>query len=152
MPAPQPPAAPYTEWAYIDASDGTLVTPYLTTEPAPGSWGPEYDGYVGVPALYPDALGWNPTERVFFALPTAILIRSRLTKTQFKRLFTQAERIAIRNSADDVVIDFFDLANTADEINLDDPDVIAGVQYLEANGILLSGRASEILQGISSSS
>ena len=68
-----------------------------------------------------------------------------LTQLEFLRRFTSQERIAAKTSADPVIEDFMYLLTLAQNIRLDDPDTIAGVNYLEQQGILAEGRATEIL-------
>ena len=70
-----------------------------------------------------------------------------LTKLEYLRRFTAEERINVRTVAktNAALEDFMVLMDLASEINLDDPDTIAGVHMLEAAGLLAQGRASEIL-------
>ena len=70
-----------------------------------------------------------------------------ITKFAFKQRLTQTERIAIREAAavNPIVYDFEDLLNSAQFVDLTFPDTIAGVQQLEAAGLLTEGRANEIL-------
>ncbi len=68
-----------------------------------------------------------------------------LSQLSFLRKFTAEERIAIRSSIDPIIIDFLHLLNLAQDINLSDPDTIAGVNYLESVELLDSGRATIIL-------
>jgi hypothetical protein len=70
-----------------------------------------------------------------------------LTKLAYMNRFTDAELAAIYTTAKsnvhvEVWLDKFKLA---EEINLDDPSTIAGVQALEAAGLLAQGRSAEIL-------
>jgi hypothetical protein len=70
-----------------------------------------------------------------------------LTKLKYMNRFTDAELAAIYTTAKsnvqvEVWLDKFKLA---EEINLDDPSTIAGVQALEAAGLLAKGRSTEIL-------
>jgi hypothetical protein len=70
-----------------------------------------------------------------------------LTKLAYMNRFTDAELAAIYTAAKsnirvEVWLDKFRLA---EEINLDDPSTIAGVQALEAAGLLAAGRSAEIL-------
>jgi hypothetical protein len=70
-----------------------------------------------------------------------------LTKLEYMNRFTDAELAGIYTAAKSVIqievwLDKFKLA---EEINLDDPATIAGVQALEAAGLLPAGRAAEIL-------
>ena len=72
-----------------------------------------------------------------------------LNKVDFARLFTQAERIAIDEAAkiNPVVRDYDRMLNLAPNVNLDDPDIQAGVPLLEAAGLIGPGRAAQILAG-----
>jgi hypothetical protein len=69
------------------------------------------------------------------------------SQVEWLRKFTQAERIAIRTAAAGNVMldDYIKLMDATSEIHTDDPDVIAGLQTLEAVGLLATGRAAEIL-------
>lgn len=55
------------------------------------------------------------------------------------------ERINIRSSVNPIIADFMELLNLADNIRLDDPDTIAGVNYLESIELLAPGRSIAIL-------
>jgi hypothetical protein len=77
-----------------------------------------------------------------------------LTHLAFRRRFTLAERIAIDNAPDsgmlpaEVAAALRTMAKDmelAQEINLNDEDVIAGVQFLVQLGLLTTARAAEIL-------
>lgn len=71
----------------------------------------------------------------------------RVTRLAFKNRMTQAERIAVRaaSNSDSVIFDFMDLVSDAQFIDLSRADTQAGVNYLESQGHLAAGRASEIL-------
>jgi hypothetical protein len=75
--------------------------------------------------------------------------RRALTHLEFLRLFTMEERIAMRRASklSEVLEDYLDLLKLAQEINLDDPDTIAGVQMMEAGELIGEGRAAEVLRG-----
>jgi len=74
-------------------------------------------------------------------------IKNSLTKFQFMSRFTVAERKAItalsKNNQD--LEDWLMLFKLTEEMNLNDPQTIVGVQMLEAGGIIGVGRAVEIL-------
>ena len=72
-----------------------------------------------------------------------------LHKVDFLRLFTQAERIAIRQAAkvNLVVEDYQAMLDNAEVIHLSDPDIQAGVPLLEGAGLIGPGRAAQILAG-----
>lgn len=89
--------------------------------------------------------GWTYKNGVFSPpemVTEKILI---LTQLEFLRRFTLNERIKIRASQDLMVIDFLYLLSQAQEICLDDPDTVAGVNYLEQIGLIDENRATEIL-------
>jgi len=69
------------------------------------------------------------------------------TKLEYLRMFTGAERVAIRAAAKSnaVLEDYMALLAEASDVSLDDPDTITAVQMLEAVGLLAAGRAAEIL-------
>jgi len=70
-----------------------------------------------------------------------------ITKLEYLRRFTTAERVAIRAAAaaNPVLDDYLKLMELAQEINLDDADTIAAVQMMEQSGLIAAGRAAEIL-------
>ena len=72
-----------------------------------------------------------------------------LHKVDFLRLFTQAERIAIRQAAklNPVVEDYQAILDAATIIRLSDADIQEGVPELEDAGLLAPGRAAQILSG-----
>lgn len=72
-----------------------------------------------------------------------------LNKIDFLRLFTQAERIAIRAAAkvNPVVEDYQAMLDAASVVRLSDPDIQAGIPALEAAGLIGPGRAAQILAG-----
>lgn len=71
-----------------------------------------------------------------------------LSIVEFLRRFTQQERIAI-NAAAKTTPEIYDyqylLEHSINGVLLSDPDVMAGVNALEAFGLIASGRANEIL-------
>ena len=69
----------------------------------------------------------------------------KITKRAFMRRFTQAERIAIRNSSDDIVIDIHEDLKSAINVSLDLKDTIDSLAYLVSVSILTSDRPAEIL-------
>lgn len=89
--------------------------------------------------------GWIYANGVFSA-PVVPLNRT-LTKLQFLRLMTQAERITFRQAAkvNAEMEDFMHLLDLAADVDKDDPDVISGLAAAEAGGLLAPGRAAEIL-------
>ena len=72
-----------------------------------------------------------------------------LNKVDFLRLFTQAERIAIRQAAavNPLIADYQDMLDAASVVRLSDPDMQTGVPLLELGGLIGVGRAAQILSG-----
>jgi hypothetical protein len=62
-------------------------------------------------------------------------------------LFTLQERVAIKNSTDEIVKELNDLANDSrlTEVDLADKNTVDGVTYLVSVGILTAERAAQIL-------
>lgn len=90
----------------------------------------EQGAWEDVPAPEPSATVW-----------TVLAFRSR---------FTEAEKRAIysaRANSIDIQIWLDDLA-AAEDVRSDDPRMIAGVQGLEAAGLLAPGRAAEIMGSV----
>ncbi|MCU7850056.1 MAG: hypothetical protein KZQ89_19110 [Candidatus Thiodiazotropha sp. (ex Lucinoma kastoroae)] len=77
----------------------------------------------------------------------SVVIPSVWSVLEFKRKFTQSERMHIRmaREASAMIDDLFDLVDSAQGIMSDDADLVAGLQYMESEGLLATGRAAEIL-------
>ena len=78
---------------------------------------------------------------------TADELRTTWTAYEFLNRFTYAERAAYRTAAktDDMVADFVELAQAAQEIVSDDPVTVQGMDYLVSIGVLTQQRRDEIL-------
>ena len=125
------------QWLLIDR-----VTHEIIGKPSPERPDDSEDAYATiVMAGYPDTCAWVPALQGFVTTTPA----QTVTPLAFQRLFTQAERIAIRTSTDPIVQDFMALAMIAQDIGLGDPDVMAGVEYLETAHLIGTGRAATIL-------
>ena len=85
-------------------------------------------------------------ERVEFPESAEPIRETQLTKLQFLRRFTAPERIAIRASTNPVIVDFMSLLDLAQDVRLDDPDTVAGVNYLETLTLISKGRAADVLK------
>jgi len=73
-----------------------------------------------------------------------------LHKVDFLRLFTQAERMAIREAAADnpLIADYQHMLDAATVVRLSDPDIQTGVPLLELGGLIGMGRTAQILAGV----
>lgn len=90
-------------------------------------------------------LGQSYANGVFTPIPQAPV--RILTKLQYMNRFTDSELAGIYTAAKTVVqieiwLEKFKLAT---EINLDNPETVAGLMAMEAAGLLTAGRAAEIL-------
>jgi len=91
------------------------------------------------------------TQRVFKIEKPVIVKPDLITLGFFLLRLTQAERIAIRMLATEqteqgfVALDFMKLLETQTAINLQQPQVRQGIEFLEQLTLLGEGRASEIL-------
>ena len=95
-------------------------------------------------------IGWSYVNGVGTApepsAPQPVSVRT-LTKLQYMNRFTDAELAGIytaakSNVAVEIWLEKFKLAS---EVNLDDSATVAGLQAMEAAGLLAVGRAAEIL-------
>jgi hypothetical protein len=73
--------------------------------------------------------------------------RAPITKREFLKLFAPDEYGAIKSAANaNSTVDYYwQQFILAEFISLSDPDTLAGLQMLEAAGLLVSGRAAEIV-------
>lgn len=71
--------------------------------------------------------------------------RTMLTRRKFSARFTDAEHEAVRLSADPAVQRLRTEMMIAAHADLDDAELIGGLQYLEATGVIGQGRAAEIM-------
>ena len=94
---------------------------------------------------------WPPLAREAFRLFRVDVlgeaIPREITAYAFMMRFTAVERAAIRSAAagNADLADLYDRQKAAQTINLDDAEVIGGLAMLEDAGILVAGRAAEIL-------
>jgi hypothetical protein len=113
------------------------------TETAPDHI-PEGMQVKGRPGDFPDLArkSYNPAILDFYDKPNLAI-----TKLKFIKKFTAAEYAAIKSAATaNATLDYYwQMLMLAEEVRLDDPDTISGVQMLEQVGLLATGRAAEIL-------
>lgn len=90
-------------------------------------------------------LGMTWTGSAFVPATTSIT----LEPLDFMRLFTQAERIAIRTAAagSGQLRDWYDQLTFARRVRLDHPEIVAGLQALQGAGLLTAARVTAILAG-----
>lgn len=82
-----------------------------------------------------------------WSIDVAVAAPRRLTNKQFSDRFTDAEMQAILAAAEAnaTLKAWWEKFKLARDINLDDPQTIAGVQALEIAGLIGEGRAAEVL-------
>lgn len=73
----------------------------------------------------------------------------RVSPVEFKLLFTSAERIAIKESKDPVIVDFFEIINDPrlTFINLGLESTKSALNYLQQQSLITEDRKALILQG-----
>lgn len=88
---------------------------------------------------------WNETSLDFDPIP----VNRKKSTLSFMELFTDSEMVGILDAAKvNTSVQLFVMKmEQASYIDLDYPATIAGVQSLEAGGLLSAGRAEEILNG-----
>ena len=69
-----------------------------------------------------------------------------ITKRSFMRRFDMSERIAIRKSTDDIVIDIYEDLKIASNVNLDLQDTIDALNYLDSQGLLTVSTVEGLLR------
>tara|TARA_R110002049_G_scaffold190570_2_gene359265 strand:+ start:32386 stop:33021 length:636 start_codon:yes stop_codon:yes gene_type:complete len=82
-------------------------------------------------------------------LPNDYPANAILTRLQFMRRFTDAERATIRAARDSGqsqdLLDFWELLQLASHVNINDADIQTGVQMLEQAGLIDEGRAAAVV-------
>lgn len=121
--------------------------PPNTTEVAP----PE----VALPqvAQWQGSSGWIVLdERPPYVAPDIPVVSSivPMERIEFLRLFTQTERITIKEAAkvNPIVEDYQYMLDNSTLVLLSDPDILTGIPFLEESGLIGVGRAAQILAGI----
>lgn len=120
---------------------------YVVTDKSTGVEVYRYQADAPIELVGMEFVTHDHTPLVDTASDEATLIRMTWSQTQWKRRFTQVERLAIRDAAthSPELADYLDLMNGADEIANDDPDTIKAMNLLEAVGLIGEGRANEVL-------
>jgi hypothetical protein len=80
-------------------------------------------------------------------IPTEFKPRRILTRLAFRNRFTAEEKATLYTVAkENVIIQIFlDDLQAAEEVDLDDMALVAGIDLLETSGLIDKGRAAEIL-------
>lgn len=128
---------------YVVINKTTGAEVYRYESDAPVEWsGMEFFDFDHLPAPI-----YEPTP----ADPPAIAIRGPriISKLAYLRRFTSEERTAVRaaSKVSPVLEDYLELMALAEEINLDDADIISAVNMLSAAGLITPTRANEVLNG-----
>ncbi len=107
---------------------------------------PLTDGSALVPCATTVQVGWLYANGVFSA-PPVVNQTTNLSFLQFVALFTETEQAAVVASSDAQVKLFLLMAAGASWIDLINPEVVNGVNYLASLGLITSARAAVILSG-----
>jgi hypothetical protein len=81
----------------------------------------------------------------FSKAPVVVLPPGPVTRLEFLRSFTAQQRISIRATNDPVIVDALSLLDLAEDVNLQDPDVVYFVNYCAAQGYITQADANRIL-------
>jgi len=81
----------------------------------------------------------------FSKAPVVILPPGPVTRLEFLRSFTAQQRISIRAANDPVIVDALQLLDLAEDVNLQDPDVVYFVNYCADQGYITQADADRIL-------
>ena len=81
----------------------------------------------------------------FSKAPVVILPPGPVSRLEFLRSFTAQQRIAIRAANDPVIVDALQLLDLAEDVNLQDPDVVYFVNYCASQGYITQADADRIL-------
>ena len=81
----------------------------------------------------------------FSKAPVIVLPPGPLSRLEFLRSFTAQQRIAIRAANDPVIIDALQLLDLAEDVNLQDPDVVYFVNYCATQEYITTADANRIL-------
>jgi hypothetical protein len=134
----------FDKWGWF--SENTIMGRQTTVAP------PQHgEKVVGQPYPNWSGLEWIMTpyiEPVFQPIPEPIIeYKHILTRYELKTRFTVLERCRIRRESkiNEVIFDFMDLLESTLEPDLDDPNMILGLNALERYGLISEGRAQEIL-------
>jgi hypothetical protein len=93
-------------------------------------------------------VGWTVSGGVFVANATTTSFQTTgLTFLQFMALFSSAEQAAIVTSTDAQVKLFLLMATGAGALDLGNPEVVSGVDYLASLNLIAAARVATILSG-----
>lgn len=82
---------------------------------------------------------------VFSKAPVIVLPPGPLSRLDFLRSFAAQQRIAIRAANDPVIVDALQLLDLAEDVNLQDPDVVYFVNHCASQGYITQADADRIL-------
>jgi hypothetical protein len=98
--------------------------------------------HLGISDFYEESLADLDNLSLSEEITTPVL---EITKRAFMKRFTLTERIAIRKSTDDVIIDVYEDLKLASYVELNTQDVSDALNYMVSVGILESSRVDEML-------
>lgn len=81
----------------------------------------------------------------FSKAPVVVLPPPPVSRLEFLRSFSAQQRISIRAANDPIIVDALQLLDLAEEINLQDSDVIFFVNYCADQGYITTADADRIL-------
>ena len=128
-------------YAVYETLTGRLVSVGSSVGPDLASRGLESKEYPS----RPDQDGvWNEATLDFDPRPVSF---GEISTTDFMLRFTEAERKAVRDSLADKAVDFREMLQLSNTVNLDSVYIQASLTAMEAGGMIAAGRAAEVLEG-----
>jgi hypothetical protein len=79
----------------------------------------------------------------------ATTYKKEMSKTDFKSLFTPStyRAISVAAETDDIIFQFWDMAQTADDINVDDARTIQAMGYLLSQAVITQNEHDTVMMG-----
>jgi hypothetical protein len=81
----------------------------------------------------------------FSKAPVVVVPPGPVSRLDFLRSFTAQQRISIRAANDPVIVDALQLLDLAEDVNLQDPDVVYFVNYCATQEYITQAAANRIL-------
>lgn len=92
---------------------------------------------------------WSGPEAVIPTPVGPVVIAPKVSPVEFKLLFTVLERVAIKQSTDPAIVDFYEIVNDPrlSHVDLGLQSTKDAIGYLQSSNLLTAERAADILAG-----
>jgi hypothetical protein len=126
-------------FARYTTETGALIADMIEEEPAPG---PGETVIAMTPSAVQGITVWSAAARGYVDPPAPIPL------LDYMRLWTFAERTAVRTTTNEILADAYNLMLASPIISLSHPDVLAGIDLAKTLDILTDERAARIKAGL----